>query len=192
MSQKHKGAITQKLLHKSIFQLSVKSDPGLHHLCFTLVCDYKTKIDHDLFASEFLHFQYFTCFTLSSYWLLITSTFVPIDCCDYMALDFRQQLKNALKNVEMSWGSKWERGGLGGRGGYTLLYLRDLTQGLLRKILYCPAFTFSTFCRLILNMWLRTLVMIRGLVGGTHDKVEGHVEIEMEAWGKYNWWGVLG
>ena len=27
-----------------------------------------------------------------------------------MALDFRQQLKNALKNVEMSWGSKWERG----------------------------------------------------------------------------------
>ena len=28
------------------------------------------------------------------------STFVLIDCCDYMVLDFRQQLKNALKDVK--------------------------------------------------------------------------------------------
>ena len=56
MSQKHKGKIEQKLLHKSIFQLSVKSDPGLHHLCFTFVCDYKTKINHNLFAREFPRF----------------------------------------------------------------------------------------------------------------------------------------
>ena len=32
-------------------------------------------------------------------------------------------------------------------------------------------------------MWLHTLVMIRGLVGGTHDKVKGHSAIQMEAWG---------
>ena len=76
----------------------------------------------------------------------------------------------------MSGESKWERG-----GGYTLLYFWDLTSTLLRKILHCPALTFSTFCRLSLNMWLHTLVMIRGLLGVTHDKVEGHVKIEMEA-----------
>ena len=59
-------------------------------------------------------------------------------------------------------------------GGYTLLYFWDLTSGLSRKILYCPAFTFSTFCRLSLNMWFLTLVMIRGQVGVAHDKVERH------------------
>ena len=50
------------------------------------------------------------------------SIFVHIDCCDYMVLDFRQQLKTALKDVEMSWGSQWERGGVGG-GGYAPLLL---------------------------------------------------------------------
>ena len=35
------------------------------------------------------------------------SIFVHIDCCDYMVLDFRQRLKTALKDVEMSGGSKW-------------------------------------------------------------------------------------
>ena len=83
----------------------------------------------------------------------------------------------------MSGGSKWERVGV---GGYTLLHFWDLTSGLLRKILYCPAFTFSTFCRLSLNMRFPTLVMIRGLVRVTHDKVKGHFEIQMEAWGKYS------
>ena len=33
-----------------------------------------------------------------------------------MVLDFRQQLKTAVKDVEMSGGSKWERGGVGGGG----------------------------------------------------------------------------
>ena len=56
MSQKHEGEIKQKPLHESIFKLSFKSDPGLHHLCFTLVCDYKTKMNHDLFAPEFPRF----------------------------------------------------------------------------------------------------------------------------------------
>ena len=111
------------------------------------------------------------------------SIFAHIDRCDYMVLDSRKQLKNALKDVEMSGGTKWERVGV---GGYTLLYFWDLISGLLRKILYCPAFNFSTFCRLSLNMRLLTLVMIRGLVGGTYDKVEGHSEIQMEAWGKYS------
>ena len=60
------------------------------------------------------------------------SIFVHIDCCDYMVLDFRLQLKTALKDVEMSWGSKWERGGVG--GGDTLLYFWDLTSSLSRKI----------------------------------------------------------
>ena len=52
-------------------------------------------------------------------------------------------------------------------GGYTLLYFCDLTSGLSRKILYCPAFmiTFSTFCRLSLSMWLLTLAMLRGPLG---------------------------
>ena len=60
------------------------------------------------------------------------SIFVHIDCCDYMVLDFRQQLKTALKDVEISWGFKWERGGVG--GGDTLLYFWDLTSSLSRKI----------------------------------------------------------
>ena len=51
-----------------------------------------------------------------------------------MVLDFRQQLKTAVKDVEMSGGSKWERGGVGG-GGYKLLYFWDLTLGLSRRIL---------------------------------------------------------
>ena len=50
------------------------------------------------------------------------SIFVHIDCCDYMVLDFRLQLKTALKDVEMSWGSKWERGGVGG--------IRSFTSGI--------------------------------------------------------------
>ena len=41
------------------------------------------------------------------------SIFVHTDCCDYVVLDFRQQLKTSLKGVEMSGGSKWERGGVG-------------------------------------------------------------------------------
>ena len=89
-------------------------------------------------------------------------------------------MKNALKDVDMSGGSKWERVGVG-VGGYTLLYFWDLTSGLLRKILYYPAFTFSTFFKLSLTMRLLTLVMITLLVGVTHDKVEGHFEIQMEA-----------
>ena len=51
------------------------------------------------------------------------SIFVHIDCCDYMVLDFRQQLKTALKDMEMSWGSKWERGGVGGG-------IRSFTSGI--------------------------------------------------------------
>ena len=97
MREEQKGKIEQKLLHKSIFQLSVKSDPGLHHLCFTFVCDYKI--------------------------------FVLIDCCDYMVLDFRQQLKNALKNVEMSWGSKW------GERVYTRLLLGFNIRSLKKNII---------------------------------------------------------
>ena len=111
------------------------------------------------------------------------SIFVHIDCYDYMVLDFRLQLKTALKDVEMSWGSKWERGGVG--GGYAPLLL-GFNIGSFKKDIIIPAFTFSTFCRLSLNMWLHTLVMIRGLVGVTHDKVEGHSTIQMEAWGKYS------
>ena len=68
-----------------------------------------------------------------------------------------------------------------GGGSYILLYFWDLTSDLSRKILQPLALTFSTFCRLSLNMWFLTLVMIRGLVGGTHDKVEGHSEIYTEA-----------
>ena len=67
-----------------------------------------------------------------------------------------------------------------GGGSYILLYFWDLTSDLSRKILQPPAFAFSTSCRLSLNMWFLTLVMIRGLVGGTHDKVEGHSEIQIE------------
>ena len=87
-------------------------------------------------------------------------------------------MKNALKDVDMSGGSKWERVGV---GGYTLLYFWDLTSGLLRKILYYPAFPFSTFFKLSLTMWPLPLVTITLLVGATHDKVEGHFEIQMEA-----------
>ena len=65
--------------------------------------------------------------------------------------------------------------GAGWGGGYHRVF---------QKRYYNPSFTFSTFCRLSLNMRFLTLVIIRGLVGGTHDKVEGHVKIEMEAWGK--------
>ena len=61
-------------------------------------------------------------YLLISYWVLIMSIFVHIDCCDYMVLDFRLQLKTALKDVEMSWGSKWERGGVGG--------IRSFTSGI--------------------------------------------------------------
>ena len=67
-----------------------------------------------------------------------------------------------------------------GGGSYILLYFWDLTSDLSRKILQPLALTFSTFCRLSLNMWFLTLVMIRGLVGGTHDKVEGYSEIQTE------------
>ena len=56
-----------------------------------------------------------------------------------MALDFRQQLKNALKNVEMS---KWERGGLGGRGVYTPLPL-GFNIGSLKKNIILPCFHFQ-------------------------------------------------
>ena len=57
-----------------------------------------------------------------------------------MALDFRQQLKNALKNVEMS---KWERGGLGGEGGvYTPLPL-GFNIGSLKKNIILPCFHFQ-------------------------------------------------
>ena len=56
----------------------------------------------------------------------------------------------------------------------------------LKKDIYFPAFTFSTFYRLSLNKWFLTLIIIRRLVGTTHDKVEGHSEIQMEAWGKYS------
>ena len=112
-------------------------------------------------------------FTLTSFWVLIISIFLHIDCSDYMVLDFWKQLKTALKDREMSWGSKWERGKVG------------FNIGSFKKDII-PAFTFSTFCRLSLNMWLHTMVMIRGLVGVTHDKVKGHVKIEMEAWGKYS------
>ena len=78
--------------------------------------------------------------------------------------------------------------GEGGGGGiYTsLFYFWDLTSGLLRKILYYPAFTFSTFFKLSLTMWPLPLVMITLLVGATHDKVEGQFEIQMEAEGKYS------
>ena len=100
------------------------------------------------------------------------SIFVHTDCCDYVVLDFRQQLKTSLKGVEMSGGSKWERGGVG-----------DII-GSFKKDIIIPPLTFSTFCRLSLNMRFLILVIIRGLVGGTHDKVEGHSEIQMEAWGK--------
>ena len=51
------------------------------------------------------------------------SIFVHIDCCDYMVLDFRQQMKTGLKDVEMSWGSKWEGGGVGGG-------IRSFTSGI--------------------------------------------------------------
>ena len=71
-----------------------------------------------------------------------------------------------------------------GLGGYAPLLL-GFNIGSFKKDII-PAFTFSTFCRLSLNMWLHTMVMIRGLVGVTHDKVKGHVKIEMEAWGKYS------
>ena len=50
------GKKRTKLLHKRIFQSSVNSDPGLHHLCFTSVCDCRTKINRDLFALELLCF----------------------------------------------------------------------------------------------------------------------------------------
>ena len=122
-------------------------------------------------------------FTLTSFWVLIISIFLHIDCSDYMVLDFWKQLKTALKDREMSWGSKWERGKVG-LGGYAPLLL-GFNIGSFKKDII-PAFTFSTFCRLSLNMWLHTLVMIRGLMGGTHDKVEGHVKIQMEEWGKYS------
>lgn len=77
----------------------------------------------------------------------------------------------------MSWGSKWERDKVG-LGGYAPLLL-GFNIGSFKKDII-PAFTFSTFCRLSLNMWLHTLVMIRGLMGVTHDKAEGHVKIQME------------
>ena len=51
------------------------------------------------------------------------STFVLIDCCDYMVLDFRQQLKNALKDVKClgdlnGSGAGWG-GGVGGIHSFT-------------------------------------------------------------------------
>ena len=39
------------------------------------------------------------------------SSFVHINCCDYMVLDFQKQLKTSLKDVEISGGSKREREG---------------------------------------------------------------------------------
>ena len=56
-------------------------------------------------------------------------TYVLIDCCDYMVLDFRQQLKNALKNVEMSWLSKW------GERVYTRLLLVFNIRSLKKNII---------------------------------------------------------
>ena len=56
LHQKDKGVRWLMLVHKNIFQMSVKSDPGLHRLCFTSVCDCKTKINCDLFAPELLRF----------------------------------------------------------------------------------------------------------------------------------------
>ena len=61
---------------------------------------------------------------------------------------------------------------------YTLLYFRDLAS---RLLLYCPTFNFSTICKISLTMWPLPLVMITSLVGATHDKDEGHFEIQMEA-----------
>ena len=59
--------------------------------------------------------------------------FVYIDCCDHILLDFRQQWKNALKDVEMSWGSKWERGW--GGGIYTPLLLGFNIESFKRDII---------------------------------------------------------
>ena len=59
-----------------------------------------------------------------------------------MVLDFRQQLKTALKDVEMSWGSKWERGGVGlGVGVYTPLLL-GFNIGSFKKDIILPCFHF--------------------------------------------------
>ena len=56
VSQKHKGKKKRKLLHERVFRSSLKSELGLHYLCFTSVCDCKTKINRELFAPEFLRF----------------------------------------------------------------------------------------------------------------------------------------
>ena len=74
--------------------------------------------------------------------------------------------------------------GGGGGGRNTPLPLGFNIRSFKKKILYCSAFTFSTFGKLSLNMWFLALVMIRGLVGITHDKVEGHSIFPPESMGE--------
>ena len=78
------------------------------------------------------------------------SIFVHIDCCDYMVLDFRQQLKTTLKDVEMSGGSKWERGGAGVRGVYTP-FLLGVNIGSFKKDLILLCFHFRPFVGSVLS-----------------------------------------
>ena len=64
--------------------------------------------------------------------------------------------------------------------------IHSFTSGIYHRVFqeryYNPLrLLLAFFCRLSLNMWFLTLVMIRGLVGATYDKVEGHSEIQMEA-----------
>ena len=64
------------------------------------------------------------------------SIFVHIDCCDYMVLDFRQQLKTALKDVEMAEGSN-------GRGKLYTPLLLGFNMGSFKKDITTPYFRFQ-------------------------------------------------
>ena len=68
------------------------------------------------------------------------STFVLIDCCDYMVLDFRQQLKNALKDVKCLGDLNGSGAGWGGGGGVYTPLLLELNIGSLKKNIILPCF----------------------------------------------------
>ena len=93
---------------QSNFQLSVKSNPGLHWFCFTILCGWsiklappsqpircKTKTNRDLVTrvSSRLH-----VFTLSSHWLLLIFIFVLIGRCDNFGFGFTTLNRKALYN----------------------------------------------------------------------------------------------